>query len=212
MDMLAVALAEELAEAPDVAAEAPEVGRTVGTLRVTPTALQRSTLTCPTSVLSLLVYALNDEVSGQHILVRSSALHRAGAHWRRELWMVWRPVVHWHLVSARLQPEPWTAVAKQGSCCTLSVEIPGSRRACVYVQRRTGPCSSPEQQRKQRWLRKQQRRMWRNAYWVICGGYLLSWKRSERYKVARINKEYESVYMNNESEERERVRETLFLW
>jgi hypothetical protein len=64
MDMLAVALAEELAEAPDVAAEAPEVGRTVGTLRVTPTALQRSTLTCPTSVLSLLVYALNDEVSG----------------------------------------------------------------------------------------------------------------------------------------------------
>jgi hypothetical protein len=52
--------------------------------------------------------------------------------------------------------------------------------------------------------------MWRNAYWMICGGYLLSWKRSERYKVARINKEYESVYMNNESEEREREYERLY--
>jgi hypothetical protein len=28
--------------------------------------------------------------------------------------MDWLPVVHWHLRSVRLQPEPWIAVAKQG--------------------------------------------------------------------------------------------------
>jgi hypothetical protein len=48
------------------------------------------------------------------VLFKSSALQRAGAHWRSELEMLSLPVVHWHLVSVREQPEPWTAVAKQG--------------------------------------------------------------------------------------------------
>jgi len=48
------------------------------------------------------------------ILASSSALHREGVHWRSEFVMAWLPVVHWHLMSDRLQPEPWMAVAKQG--------------------------------------------------------------------------------------------------
>jgi hypothetical protein len=48
------------------------------------------------------------------VLFKSSALQRAGVHWRSELEMLSLPVVHWHFVSVRVQPEPWMAVAKQG--------------------------------------------------------------------------------------------------
>jgi hypothetical protein len=51
----------------------------------------------------------------ENVLAKSSALQRAGAQARMDFWIASRPVVHWHFVSAREQPEPWTAVAKQGS-------------------------------------------------------------------------------------------------
>jgi hypothetical protein len=44
--------------------------------------------------------------------------HLAGAHFRSDPAMESLPVVHWHLVSVREQPEAGTAAAKQGSYST----------------------------------------------------------------------------------------------
>jgi hypothetical protein len=71
---------------------------------------------------------LQDMLMALGVLFKSSALQRAGAHWRSELEMLSLPVVHWHLVSVREQPEPWTAVAKQG--------IWLSRQSTYYSSRR----------------------------------------------------------------------------
>ena len=63
---------------------------------------------------------------GEDALASSSALHREGVHWRSEFVMAWLPVVHWHLMSDRLQPEPRMAVAKQGiyiHCVSFLVAI-----------------------------------------------------------------------------------------
>ena len=45
---------------------------------------------------------------------RSSAWHLVGAQAVTDSVILALPVVHWHLVSLRAQPEPWTALAKQG--------------------------------------------------------------------------------------------------
>jgi hypothetical protein len=62
------------------------------------------------------------------ILFKSSALQRAGAQARMDFWIASRPVVHWHFVSASEQPEPWTAVAKQGSYEDTLAERPYEER------------------------------------------------------------------------------------
>jgi hypothetical protein len=64
IEALPVAFIEDLAAlAPDVAAAAP-VEETDGTLTVTPTDLQISTLICPSSVSTLLVRASSDKALG----------------------------------------------------------------------------------------------------------------------------------------------------
>lgn len=50
------------------------------------------------------------------VLARSDSLHFWGAQVRSEAAILSAPVVHWHLMSDRPQPEPWMAVAKQGIC------------------------------------------------------------------------------------------------
>jgi hypothetical protein len=106
---------EALPVTPDVAAgEAPDDAAAVGRLdRETPAAAQR-----PEEADSISIKAVNTPtrhyVGRKNVLARSSALHREGAHWRSESAILEAPVVHWHLMSERPQPEPWMAVAKQG--------------------------------------------------------------------------------------------------
>jgi len=59
---------------------------------------------------------MNSEDSDENLLWRSSAEHLEGAQAVTDSVILALPVVHWHLVSLRPQPEPWTALAKQGSC------------------------------------------------------------------------------------------------
>jgi hypothetical protein len=62
------------------------------------------------------MYTIDCEIKkGFDLLPWSSIEHLAGAHLRSELVMESLPVVHWHLVSVREQPEAGTAAAKQGS-------------------------------------------------------------------------------------------------
>jgi hypothetical protein len=70
--------------------------------------------------------------------------HLAGAHFRSELVMESLPVVHWHLVSVREQPEAGTAAAKQGSysnenqygsslSCAMKVAQDGGTKHTAHV-------------------------------------------------------------------------------
>jgi hypothetical protein len=106
---------EALPVRPDVAAaEAPADPVAVGRLdRETPAAAQR-----PDEADSISKRIVNTPTTHclvrNDVLARSSALHREGAHWRSDSAILEAPVVHWHLMSERPQPEPWMAVAKQG--------------------------------------------------------------------------------------------------
>jgi hypothetical protein len=55
-------------------------------------------------------------MTGANLLTRSSGLHLDGVHESREAWIFSRPVVHWHFMSVKAQPEPEAATAKQGIC------------------------------------------------------------------------------------------------
>jgi hypothetical protein len=57
------------------------------------------------------------------VLARSPAEHLDGAQAVMDSVILALPVVHWHLVSLRAQPEPWMAAAKQGSYIII-ISIP----------------------------------------------------------------------------------------
>lgn len=60
----------------------------------------------------------------QDVLAMSSAEHLPDTHEETEEVMLLRPVVHWQLVSDKLQPAAGTAVAKHVSCVLLAPQGP----------------------------------------------------------------------------------------
>jgi hypothetical protein len=67
------------------------------------------------STVSHLIYRVRNRKEGI-VLAMSSAAQRSGTQDEMEAVMLSRPVVHWHFVSVRVQPESGMAAAKQPIC------------------------------------------------------------------------------------------------
>jgi hypothetical protein len=100
-----------------------------------------------------------------NILARSSAEHLLGTQLVMLSWIWSRPVVHWHLVSVRLQPEAGTAVAKQAIYIIRCQYIEGHSAAQdINLQHKSEGPGDPAR-RQQRAMPQRQQPRWRSASW-----------------------------------------------